>query len=391
MNSRLSDPVFQSFFLSLAVSCLGRILAKSVNSLRPIFPDSFSSVVLTWLLTSCAFAAAVHPEGGDGHGLSIKLEIPWTTFKVGETFVFRYTLQNASDKPVPIAIPVARMGVRHVTGGQAFLEGFRTGGRKVEDPTYEISNAKWPPRTEVDEEPQEWAWLPPGQQLTWNQNNIWPDYYGVGCYQSFDGFRAHWLTGPGQWISSDPIKVEIVSVPQSEWTEIFKVQWTSSGYRGGPQEGTVYRIAIKEKEYLFFNGPFRITEVEPDDQFEYSIDQEGTNLEITIKGATGSRKVYFHLAQGYTRDTPWPIGPVSIFDPKPEPIPPDELEALRKSMATAEEPVEGPRLPPTDSGTRDDEGAGLGSFRWIWLLAALLIGIAFATRIVLQRRKRTES
>jgi hypothetical protein len=352
---------------------------RPLKSLKPIFQKFFSNVALGWVLASGALAASGYPEGGDGRGLSIKLEVPWTTFKIGEKLVFRYTLQNASHKPIPIAIPFEKYGLGSLTGGQAFLEPVRTGGRKAENSDYDVRTAPWPPRTALeDEEPQAWTWLAPGQQLTWNQNQLWAGHYGVGCYQSFEGFRGHWLSGPNQWISSDPVKVEIVSVPQPEWTELFKVQWTSTGYRGGPREGTVYRIPIKGKMYLFFDGPFRIAEVEQDEQFEHSIDKDGTNLEITIKGAAGSRRVYFHLAQGYTRDTPWPIGPVSLFDPKPEPIPPAELEALRRTAASAaQSPIaeerpdrkSGPRAPSDSPAVVADDGTGA----WFWTVVGLII------------------
>ncbi len=342
-----------------------------------------SCVSLTWILGSGAFAALGHPDGGDGHGLSIKLEVPWTTYAIGEKFVYSYTLKNASDKSVPVAIPVEKYGLGAITGGQAFLEAFLTGGRKVEDPAYEVQTAPWPPRTSPeDEEPQTWTWLPPGHQLTWNQNQLWSGHYGVGSYQSFESFRGHWLTGPNQWISSEPVKVKIVSVPQSEWTELFKVQWIATGY-GGRLESGVYRVTIREKMYLFFDKRFRITEVKPDDQFEYSIDKDNTNLEITIKAASGSRKMYFHLAQGYTRDTPWPVGPASIFTPEPEPIPPAELAALRKAAFPEGFPETGDSRPERKPGSQtsveaaESEKTPCGGFP-AWTLAAvpaLLVGM----------------
>lgn len=349
---------------------------KPLKSLKPIFPKFFSSVALTSILASGVLVASGHPEGGDGRGLSVKVEVPWATFKIGETFVYRYTLRNASEKPVPIAIPIERLGLGNVTGGQAFLEPFQAGGRKVDDATFDVTKAEWPPKTEMDGEPEAWMWLQAGHQLTWNQNDLWPDYYGVGCYQSFEGFRAHWLTGPNQWISSDPVEVEIVSVPQSEWTEMFRVQWVSTGYRAGPRETIVYRIPIREHWYLFSNGWTRITEVEPDDQIEHSIDEDATNLEITIKSAASSRKVYFHLAQGYTRDTPWPIGPVSIFDPKPEPIPPAELDALRKQggLGPADTVVKISKPSPntSESSEASDKSRRDGAHvRWLWILAVV--------------------
>ena len=352
-----------------------------MRSTRTIFPKIFPVVALTWVLASGALASSGHPEGGDGRGLSIKLEVPWTTLNVGEKLVFRYTLQNASDRPVPVAIPVEKYGLGAITGGQAFFEAFRTGGRKLDDQEYDVRTAPWPPRTAPeDEEPQAWTWLPPGHQLTWNQNQLWAGHYGVGCYQSFEGFRGHWLSGPSQWVSSNQIKVEIVSVPQSEWTELFKVQWISNGYRGGPRERIFYRIPISGRMYLFSGAGTRITEVDPADQFEYSVDQDGTNLEITIKGATGSRKVYFHLAQGYTRDTPWPVGPSSIFAPKPEPIPPAELKALRQKLLQGGDSDDKAFHPPAprEPGRIDDpevprhEDAHVPVWPWIGGVLALL-------------------
>lgn len=344
-----------------------------------------------WVLAVVDIDASSHPEGGDGSGLSIKLEVPWNTFKIGEKFVFRYTLNNASDKPVPIAIPVAKIGLGSLTGGQPFLEAFRTGGRKAENPDYDIHKAVWPPRTNVDEEPQTWTWLQPGQKLTWNQNQIWPGYYGVGCYQSFEGFQAHWLVGPNRWISSEPVPIKIVSVPMTEWTEAFKVNWSSYGYGKDSHAATVYRIPIEGKMYLFFDGPFRVTEVGPDDQFEHQIDKDGTNLEITIKNAKGSRRVYFHLRQGLTRDTPWPIGPVELFDPKPEPIPPAELEALRKvafpSLTTADKRPDkksGLEMTPTNGNLRV---TGNAKRNWLWLVVGFAV-IGGALIIVILRKFR---
>lgn len=367
---------------------------RLLETLKPNFSTLLYGVALTWLLATGPTAASDHPEGGDGRGLFIKLETPWTSFKIGEKLLFRYTLKNASDKPVPIAIPVEEYGLGAMTGGQAFLEPIRTGGLKAENLDYNVRMAPWPPRTALEEEePQAWTWLPPGQQLNWNQNQLWADHYGVSCYQSFEGFRGHWLAGPNHWISSEPVKVEVVSVPQSEWAEIFQVQWASSGYRGGVQEGTVYRIPIQGKMFLFFDGPFRIAEVEPDDQFEYSIDKEGTNLEITIKGTKGQRKVYFHLAQGYTRDTPWPVGPVSIFDPKPEPIPPAELKVLRAELGEmgrdASRGEDGSGQADLDSPSGSDSNlknpGDQGSLQLVWVLVAsmmvlLVIVVAFKLR-----------
>jgi len=55
-------------------------------------------------------------------------------------------------------------------------------------------------------------------------------------------------------------------------------------------------------------------------------------MEVTISGPSGVRKVYVHLRHRCVRDTPWPIGPVSLFAPEPEPIPQAELAALRAEI-----------------------------------------------------------
>ena len=340
-----------------------------------------------WIFVVNDSSALNRPEGGDRTGLMIKLEVPWTTFKIGEKFVYRYTLCNYSDKPVPIAIPVAKLGIRAVTGGQAFLEAFRENGRKAVNPTHDIYKALWPPRNNVDEEPQSWGELQPGQKLTWNQNNIWPDYYGVGCYESFEGFQGHWLVGPKRWISSETVSVKIVSVPFSEFVEVFKLNWSSYGYGKDSQTATVYRIPIEGKMYLFVNGTTRVTEVDSDDSFEYQIDKDGTNLEITITNGRGSRKVYFHLRQGFTRDTPWPIGPVELFDPKPEPIPPAELVALRKEAF----PSQSNNKEKTDAGTTTKDGnsqaSGDAKPDWFWIVIGLtLVGVTLV--LVIYRKLR---
>ena len=106
------------------------------------------------------------------------------------------------------------------------------------------------------------------------------------------------------------------------------------------RSGTAYTIQIKERLFLFWQET-RVTEVDAKDRFEHNIDKDGTNLEIVIRGTSGDRKVYVHLRHSLSRESPWPIGPVNLLYPKPEPIPLAELEALRRvafpSLSTEEE------------------------------------------------------
>jgi hypothetical protein len=134
--------------------------------------------------------------------------------------------------------------------------------------------------------------------------------------------------------------------------------------------------------------------VRPEDRFEHEIDKDGTNMEITITGPAGTRKVYHHLRHGITRDTPWPIGPVSLFAPKPEPIPLAELAELRKAAAEKTEPV-GTKM-------RDPDGSsGAGSSPenmppddsnqpkqwWPWFGAGLVLVVGLAIGMVIRWRR----
>ncbi len=341
------------------------------------------SIVASWTFAVAAVSVIAHSEGGDGQGLFVKLDIPWTTFMAGETFVFRYTLENASNKPAAVALPIADDGFGWPVGGQPFLEAKWREGRNSEYADYDIKKSTWPPKTNVNEEPQDWGQLPPGRKLTWNQNQIPPEYYGVGCSETLESVQAHWLVGPNRWISSNPVPVKIVNVPKSEWSEEFKISWSSYGYGKDDRSAVVYRIPLEGKMYLFVEGWFRVAKVDPDDEFEHQIDKDGTNLEITIKSAKGSRKVYFHLRHGITQDTPWPIGPVELFAPEPEPIPPAELAALRKAAFPEGFPETGNSRPERKPGsqpsaeTAESEKTPRGGFP-AWALAAvpaLLVGM----------------
>jgi len=180
----------------------------------------------------------------------------------------------------------------------------------------------------VDEPVEAWGELPPGQRITWNQNQIRPDHYGIGTQESLVAIQAHWLVGPKRWISSKPVAVKVVVVPLSEWNVIFEDRWATE-YNGW-QSGTGYTVSIDGRLFLFFGSLMsRIAEVSPYDEFERRFDKDKTNMEITIKNPKGSRKLYYHLRQGLVRDKPWPVGPVSVLCPKPEPIPTEELNALR--------------------------------------------------------------
>lgn len=293
-------------------------------------------IALIFLHAPMATGEEGHPKGGDGRGLFLRLELPWTTLLAGEKLQYKFILENASDKSVPIAIPWVKYGLGFQTGAQPFLNGKFKNGPRIqvfdENPIPKVEDAAWPPRNSEVEEPVEaWGVLPAGQRITWNQNHIRPGHYGIGTNPSLEALQAHWLVGPKRWISSKPVAVRIVAVSPSQRKMVFHDEWATQ--YSGLRSVTGYTVPIEGRFFLFY-GYFmsRVDEVSPSDEFERRIDQEKTNIEISIKSSKGVRKLYYHLMQGTVRDTPWPIGPFSALAPQPEQIPAGELSALRLKL-----------------------------------------------------------
>jgi len=283
-------------------------------------------------------AAASSPPGGDGQGVSVRLELPWTTLVKQEDTTFRYILENASEHSIPIAIPRNEHGLAVTVGGQAFLSAKLIGGdiapfqAVITDKPYRVEQAQWPPISWDGNEMESWTKLPPGQRLAWDQSRIDALYFDVLANSQLKSIQAHWLVGPDRWVSSDAVDVKVLPMPKSEWNQVFEAEWSPYGRGTDTRTGTAHTVAIEGKLYLFWQQRARIAEVHPEDDFEYQIDKDGTNMEVTISGPSGVRKVYVHLRHRCVRDTPWPIGPVSLFAPEPEPIPQAELAALRAEI-----------------------------------------------------------
>ncbi len=217
--------------------------------------------------------------------------------------------------------------------------------------------------------------------------------FGVYATGLLEAVQAHWLIGADHWISSEPVPVKAVSVSSSDRKMVFEAKWSSYGWGKDSCWGTAYTIAIEGRLFLFWDN-MRVIEVSPDDLFEHRIDKDSTNMEIIITGPSGPRRVYFHLREGLTRGVPWPIGPVSLFYPKPEPIPPAELDTLRKAVfPTADTPTSGGRPdkksgPGTHSG---DSPAGVpndGNGLWFWTVVSLLILMVSMVFVVLRKLRQ---
>ena len=330
-------------------------------------------------------------DGGDGKGIIVRLELPWKTLKIGENIQYEYILENASGRPIPVAFPSAESKFGWPNGGQPYLEGIYS--ISVQEPTrLSIHHSSWPPTGLDNEGIAAWGEMPAGSRIIWNQNRMPSSDFGVYAGGELQAIQAHWLIGPNRWVSSKPVPVRLVD-SSSGRTKVFEAEWSSYGWGKDRRRGTAYTIPIEGRLFLFWEN-WRVTEVSPEDRFEHEIDKEGTNLEITITGAKGVRKAYVHLRHAITRDTPWPIGPVSLFYPKPEPIPPAELAALRKTAYPGGFPETGNSRPERRPGVRSSgeaspsEKFSNGGFL-TWMLAvvsAFLIGV-----VTLVIRKKGEN
>ncbi len=342
-----------------------------------------SSVFTIWA------AADPPPDGGDGKGISVRLELPWETLNFGENIQYRYILENASDRPIPVAFPCAESKFGWPNGGQPYLEGiFSIPGQ--EPARLSIHRSSWPPTGLDDEGIEAWGELPAGSRIILNQNRMPSSDFGVYAGSELQAIQAHWLIGPKRWISSKPVPVRVVK-SSSGRTRAFEAEWSSYGWGKDRRRGTAYTIPVEDSLFLFWEG-WRVTEVSPDDRFEHQIDKDGTNLEITITGSKGVRKVYVHLRHALTRDSPWPIGPVSLFYPEPEPIPPAELAALRKAAFPEDFHETGNSRPERKPGsqtsveTAESEKTPRGGFP-AWTLAAVL-ALLVGTVMFIVRRMR---
>jgi hypothetical protein len=301
----------------------------------------------------------------------------------GENIPYLYILENASNASVPLAIPYKKYGLGWPIGGQAFLEP----DMLSHDPMFSIHKAVWPPINDSGKEPEAWGKLNPGERIAWNQNRL-----PAGGFTTHPpgSLQAHWLLDKGRWISSEIVRFRSIDAFQNRKV-VFTEEWSSFGYGKDQCKGEAFIVQLDDAWFLFWDKT-RVTKVNEQDKYEHRIDEHGTNLEITIKGDGGVRKKYFHLRHGLVGDQPWPIGPVSLYYPKPEPIPPGELVELRKKLGLAPDgsvlPAAVPSTAAKDATPPYPTTRRVWTFHyWLWsatgvvVVAVLLLFLKVARRL----------
>jgi hypothetical protein len=147
-------------------------------------------------------------------------------------------------------------------------------------------------------------------------------------------------------------------------------------------------IPLAGSHYLFAgrlaaSPGHRLCQVAADTRVSTRIDPSVPQAEITFPGESRAT-LYFHLQQGVTSPIPWLPGTTyEAFAPRPIPIPPDELRALRASAGLD---ADGRPLPKPPMAPAAPPG---GRFPWILALGAVaLAALGLVAVLLLSRRKR---
>ena len=149
---------------------------------------------LSWVFASRSSGTPPHPQGGDGKGIVVRLELPWTTLKRGEYVQYEYILENVSNSPVPVAFPSAEYKFGWPIGGQPYLEGIFSS--RQEPARLSIHSSNWPPTGLDNEGIEAWGELAAGSRIIWNQSRLHSMDFGLGIGDSLQAIQAHWLIGP---------------------------------------------------------------------------------------------------------------------------------------------------------------------------------------------------
>ena len=195
-----------------------------------------------------------HPAAGSGNDIIVRLELPWSVLLGGESLSYNYIIENHSSTPIPIAIPYRKYGLGTPVGGQAFLEGFynpepswRSLPGNEDQPWLRVQSAEWPPMGMEGQPMENWTELAPGQRLVWDHDRIQPGYYRLSADDGLVGIQAHWLVGPGKWISSKALPTRVVQVRESEWVEMFSAQWSIFDSALDKRKTKIWKIPIEKR------------------------------------------------------------------------------------------------------------------------------------------------
>jgi hypothetical protein len=198
---------------------------------------------------------------------------------------------------------------------------------------------------------------------------------------------VQWLLDKGRWIRSPPVTTHRVEA-EAVAKEAVEIPSARPAWTNWP-DPQVVRARVAGRWFLYHAigdpGPcVRICELEEGEKVACRLDFSGPQIEVRFPGSKRP-PVYCLLDQGMTRDSPWPPGTTyEAFAPRPIPIPPDELRALRASagLDAAGRPLAKPAMAPASN-----PGGRLPWTRVLALGAAAAAALGLVA-VLLARRKR---
>jgi hypothetical protein len=335
-----------------------------------------------------AAAAKAASSGEAARGLELRLEMPWTILAAGESPAYSLVLLNAGWQPAVVFLPDAKQGLERLTGGQAYLMGeFEQARPEVWGfPWLRPENASWPPVNPEGKPMQGISTLPPGHRIKWQEGNVQAQYYGIEVGVRLRNLSAAWHAGPARWVYAAPVPLQVIKVPSAQRDLIYSNHWTWAGRQS--RSVTVASLPLEGRRFLFAGSGEatqdcnkRLCEIFPGEEFGFELDESFPQLVLRFEDVDRGA-IFFHLNQGIVSPCSWAAANPPSFAPKPEPIPPDELLALR---AAAGLDAEGrPRA------MAAGEGAKRLPARAVAALIAVLASLAGGA-ILMQRWKRSRS
>ncbi len=390
---------------------------KPVISIFPSAPVSrkmwLQSTVLTGILLLPLSAEAIDIPEVDPRPLELEVLAPRSNFIEYEQMQIEVVLRNAGLVPVPIAVPSASGGIRWISGCQLFLKPLYKNPSRSLAPTTDfhqpyvrnipakVEEAPWPPTEFYDgQSPHAVAWLPPGHKISWHENLLSTSNFGIYRDEELIGLKAQWLLGPGKWLESKNLDVNMQKTSINDGDVLFEKTLPSSVGSNGIVAKLI-KLSSKEGTFLFYKGPsvLRLCQVNDDDKVEAEIDEDIPQLVVRFPGSSRS-PVYLHLRMDRVSSKSWQRGSdkFHIPEPQPEMMSEEELQAVRQRLGIGSDAggilSVGQPKPTTPSarpltskgGEHDDTFQGEKKAEreslwwWVALSAAVLVGLAVACK-----------
>lgn len=218
---------------------------------------------------------------------TVTLSVPYQTVLWDEVIQFTVALRNDSQESLRyIADPYEAAGKQVFITAERAYPGIikRLQGKSVPDSE----------RVRTIEHDSDWGLvskeatglLKPGQSAEWDGTRFDPHLFRIKLGKP-KSIQAQVLIGPGKWVSSKPVRIEVMDKDYSSSPVVFEGFYLFS-FLGSPKSKEairIHRVNIEGKEYLFSSGGARICEVPRGCTPEFASDPETALLTVRFPGS----------------------------------------------------------------------------------------------------------